>query len=94
MSYPNELQEQIYLNLSNFNGISEDTTSNFYYNSSNSNCFDYDSFFCEDSESHENANLNEIHQDNQTEKVYSREKIIYIEKKEKEIVFKYDKKGK
>lgn len=89
MSYPNELQEQIYLNLSNFNGISEDTTSNFYYNSSNSNCFDYDFFFCEDSESHDNANFNGFSQNNQTEKVYSQEKIIYIEKKEKEIVFKY-----
>ena len=82
MSYPNELQEQIYFNLSNFNGISEYTTSNFYYNSSNSNCFEYDSIFYKESESNENASFNGFSQNNQTEKVYSQEKIIYIENKE------------
>lgn len=82
MYYPNEPKEKIYFNLSNLNGISEDTTSNFYYNSSNSNCFDYDFYFYKESESNENANSNEIHQNNQTEKVYRKEKIIYIENKE------------
>lgn len=82
MIYPNESNEQIYFNLSNFNGISEYTTSNFYYNSSNSNCFEYDSIFYKESESNENASFNGLSQNNQTEKVYSQEKIIYIENKE------------